>query len=330
VKTGVQVFWRLSETLNSAPAIVGLMGRFGKKEARETVSSADRLTDPGAWIRDIIREFIENSPENTLGNAAQERAFDTPMVGFSRGDDPVFESFKDHVGPFHWTPREIFALSFPGVATRPEELTVIAWILPQTRATKRDNRKETIFPSERWARARIYGEVVNEKLRRRVAGALQETGREAVAPMLSPLWEQKASEKFVFASTWSERHMAYAAGLGTFGLCDGLITPLGKAMRTGSVVARIRIEPTPRPYKDHRAYCLFFSRGICKKCIPRCPVGAISEAGHDKLKCLKHLKPATHEYVKERYGFDGYGCGLCQTGVPCESKIPLPQDADEE
>ena len=26
--------------------------------------------------------------------------------------------------------------------------------------------------------------------------------------------------------------------------------------------------------------------------------------------------------MKREYGFEGYGCGLCQTGVPCESGIP--------
>ena len=119
---------------------------------------------------------------------------------------------------------------------------------------------------------------------------------------------------------------AYAAGLGTFGLCDGLITPRGKAMRTGSVVAQIKIDAPPRPYDDHQAYCLYFSRGTCRECISRCPVGALSENGHDKLKCLQHLKPTTAEYVKAEFGFDGYGCGLCQTGVPCESRIP---DADD-
>jgi epoxyqueuosine reductase QueG len=111
--------------------------------------------------------------------------------------------------------------------------------------------------------------------------------------------------------------------LGTFGLCDGLITPLGKAVRVGSVIARIRIPPTYRPYKGHHEYCLFYSRGLCKKCIARCPVGALSEAGHDKKKCRSHVRPVTEDYVKAHYGFDGYGCGLCQTGVPCESRIPL-------
>ncbi len=36
----------------------------------------------------------------------------------------------------------------------------------------------------------------------------------------------------------------------------------------------------------------------------------------------------TEDYVKTHYDFDGYGCGLCQTKVPCESKIPSPQDVE--
>lgn len=51
-------------------------------------------------------------------------------------------------------------------------------------------------------------------------------------------------------------------------------------------------------------------------------MGAISEAGHDKLRREAHLN-RSRSYVNETYGFDGYGCGLCQVGVPCESGIPV-------
>jgi epoxyqueuosine reductase QueG len=99
-------------------------------------------------------------------------------------------------------------------------------------------------------------------------------------------------------------------------------------MRTGSVVAHIKIPPTQRPYRDHHAYCLWFTQGICGKCIPRCPVDALDESGHDKIKCRAHIRPTTKDYVKSHYGFDGYGCGLCQTKVPCESKIPTRKDVE--
>jgi epoxyqueuosine reductase QueG len=185
-----------------------------------------------------------------------------------------------------------------------------------------------LYPSESWARARIYGEEVNVKLRQHLVSELEAAGYQAVAPQLSSLWERKKSERYVFASNWSERHAAYASGLGTFGLCDGLITSKGKAMRTGSVISNIKIPPTVRPYQNHHEYCLFYSKGICKQCIPRCPAEAISESGHDKIKCRSYMHPMINEYVKNHYHFDGYGCGLCQTGVPCESKIPTIKDVE--
>jgi epoxyqueuosine reductase QueG len=278
------------------------------------------------WITETIRDFIRNSPENTLQNSDDDRAFEEPLVGFSSGDDPLWEAYREHVGPFHLTPWELFAVTYRDFGLRPEELSVISWVLPHIQVTKKDNRKEAFYPSERWARGRIYGEEVNVKLRKHVVAFIEARGHQVIAPSLTPQFSMRVSPEYGYASTWSERHAAYASGLGTFGLCDGLITPVGKAMRTGSVIARLQIPPTPRPYTDHREYCLFFSHGTCGKCISRCPAGAITRAGKDKSLCRGHLFPGTRDYVIAQYDFDGYGCGLCQTGVPCESKIPVKQD----
>jgi len=126
------------------------------------------------------------------------------------------------------------------------------------------------------------------------------------------------------ASNWSERHVAHACGLGTFGLSDGLITPVGKAMRCGSVVTDMPLTPTPRSYKSHTEYCLFHSYGTCRECIERCPAGAITEAGHDKEICRKYAYGKIKETVGPTYGVVTTGCGLCQTGVACEGRIPEP------
>jgi len=271
-------------------------------------------------VSDIIRAFMIDAPENTLKNETGEPAWDEPLVGFSRGDDPLYGQYKQEIGEFYWTPAEIFRITF---GAEPQSLSVISWILPQTRATKADNRKAKTYPSERWSRSRLYGEQANVALARHVVDRLREAGVSAVAPEHSPFWQWQMSERYSHASNWSNRHAAYAAGLGTFGLCDGLITPRGKAMRCGSVVAEIDLKPTPRPYSDHRAYCLFYAQnGKCGKCIPRCPAGALSENGHDKLKCRNYLFDVLAEYAQSHYGFGSYGCGLCQTGVPCESRIP--------
>jgi len=273
-----------------------------------------------AWIEDVIRRFIA-SPANTMKNEANDLAWDEPIIGYSNGADPLYDFYKRDIGSFFLTPIEFMRHTYPNLELKPKQLTVISWILPQTEATKTDNRKETRWPSERWARTRIFGEEANDELRRHLVKALINREVEAVAPMLSPLWDRATSEKYGFASTWSERHAAYAAGLGTFGLCDGLITRKGKAHRAGSVIANLVIPPTERSYRDHHAYCLFYAKGTCGICIMRCPAAAISGKGHDKEKCSAYLN-TTHAYVETHYGFKGYGCGLCQVDVPCESRIP--------
>jgi epoxyqueuosine reductase QueG len=280
-------------------------------------------------IEAIITDLMKTSPENSLKMDNDEPAWEEVIVGYSAGDDPIFESYKELVAESHFTPAEIFNLTFPDDPAQPGDLTVISWALVQREAVKADNRKADFYPAERWVMARFPGEWFNEALRKHVAEQLIKNSIKAVAPTLSPHWKFERSEKYFLTSRWSERHAAYASGLGTFGVCDGLITDKGKAHRVGSVVARINLAPTPRPYTDHHAYCLFYSTGKCLVCAKRCPVEAISEEGHDKKKCFDNTFVTCGKYVKEKWDMDGYGCGLCQTAVPCESKNPVSKSKPE-
>ena len=272
-------------------------------------------------IIDRILDYVQ-SPANTLNSSQPEPAWSQPLVGFAAGNDPLWQEIKADIGPFYLTPAEVFAATMATVSS--DDLTVITWVLPQTEKTRADNRKETAFPSERWARSRKFGEAFNVQLHAHLVEFLQGEGVAAVAPHLSPEWQAAKSERYGLSSRWSERHAAYVAGLGTFGLCDGLITHVGKSMRCGSVIARLQLPPTLRPYQNHQAYCLFFAKGVCGKCADRCPAGAITrEHGHDKEKCQSYLHNLTNNYVETQFGFEAYGCGLCQGNVPCEGGVPV-------
>jgi len=274
------------------------------------------------WVKKLISEFIATSELNTMEDGTDEPAWDTALVGFCSGTDQLWQQYKEYVGAFHWTPWEVFNQHSPEVNVSAEQLTVISWVLPQRKLVRDANKGQKKYPAQEWARVRVYGEKFNVALREHVVANLQAQGIPAIAPMLAPNWTYVKSERYSYASSWSERHAAHAAGLGTFGLCDGLITAKGKAMRLGSVVAKVALESTPRPYADHQAYCLYYVDGSCGKCIDRCPARAITTAGHDKEKCREYLQQS-RKYVAKTYNFEGYGCGLCQTGVPCEAIIPV-------
>lgn len=286
------------------------------------------------FIISFVRAYLGVPEHNNLGPGSKGTAWTDFLVGFSSASDPLYEELKEHVGPFHWTPVEAYTHGQEtgketGRVTA-EELSVVSWALCQSEEAKAGNRRETRHPSEAWARARVFGQRCNTNLHTSLVAALAAQGHDAVAPALLPCWSEQPSDRYFVASTWSERHIAYVCGLGTFGLSGGLITEKGQAVRFGSLVVRGFLEPTPRPYNGPFDYCLFLSRGACGRCVERCPAGSVREEGRDKAACSRYLGPANAAYVETNFGFKGYGCGLCQTGVPCESRVPQADELEHE
>ncbi len=275
-----------------------------------------------SWIEKIVREFCASSA-NSLENGTDEPAWDAPHFAYACGDDPLFKQVKADIGPFYWTPAEAYLLAYPDEEVDPSELTVICYILPQTKATRLDQAAETEVPAERWARSRFHGENFNCALRLHLAEQLTKTGFPAVAPERLPGFDYRQSDRFGIASNWSERHTAWIAGLGTFGLSDGLITRVGKAVRLGSVVVKLALEATLRDYVGHQDWCLWYAKGSCGVCMQRCPIDAIGEEGHDKPKCFDYIRNVTTPYVRDNYGTGATPCGLCQVKIPCEERSPL-------
>ena len=273
-------------------------------------------------IRREIERLVREAPENRQEAPDQGPYFDEPLVGFASANDPLFERYREEniIGSFHLTPKDFFEDAFGENSF--SEGTVISWVLPIAAATRIENRGCERIPCDRWAKTRDRGEKFNTVVRRRLVDFLQASGCKALAPMLSPRWKIVPLTPLGFSSTWSERHAAYAAGLGTFSLNEGLITPRGIAHRVGSVITDLVLKPSKRSYTDYREHCLFFNGGGCGVCIKRCPAGALSSRGHDKIKCREHLL-VTMSALGERLAITSEaGCGLCQTGVPCENRIP--------
>lgn len=271
---------------------------------------------------ETVTGIVEHSPENSL-RGFDEKSWGTPLIGFAAGTDPLFPYYKELIGEFYWTPDEAMELSYPGEKFSREDLSIICWILPQTENTLADQRKEKELPASRWIHSRHYGEKFNEYLRASVRDSFKEAGIKATAPAVLDEFDYRKSERFGLASNWSERHTAFVAGLGTFGLSDGFITERGKAVRIGSVIVNARIEPDVRKFKTHTENCLWYAKGTCGACIKRCPVDAISACGHDKQACFDYIRGVTAPYSEKILGAYETPCGLCQAAIPCERQNPM-------
>ncbi len=289
------------------------------------------LRNANRVLEQLIKNFINENEQNRRIGLDHGAYWDEPLVGFASGADPLFFEYKTIIGSFHLTPREIVSMALKEkgrglLLSEIDQISVISWILPASEDTRRSNRKEDRFPSKLWAYTRKFGEACNTALKKHVSGFLEDLGYVAVAPTLMPSFQFSRDEKAGWSSPWSERHVAYACGLGTFGLSDGLITPKGVAVRVGSVVTLLKLTPSEKPYRDYRENCLQFRNGKCGKCIRRCPAGAITESSHDKDKCRAYIDSEALKSKRLEYGLENPppACGLCQAGVPCEFEIPRP------
>ena len=259
----------------------------------------------------VLREDMPIKPEY-----AGTMLYDRPLIGFGAADDPLFDVFKkaEVVGPWHKSPKEWLS----------DSRTVISFFFPTSEDVLKSNRSMQQRGSELWAYARIEGQAFIEAYMNAVAQWFRDRGFSACVPSSDPRWQKVVAGQGIsgyeeirettFGSSWSERHAAYVCGLGTFGLSKGLITERGMAGRFGSIIVSAALEADKRKYTGVYDYCI-----RCGACARRCPAKAIDlETGKDHKKCKDFIAASSKELAPR------YGCGLCQTGVPCERQIPHP------
>jgi epoxyqueuosine reductase len=259
-------------------------------------------------IQEKANNFVLASPKNIVEkleklstlptSSSRLQIWDLPLVGVASAKDELWEIFKqpDTIGRHLMSPGEWL----PGAKS------VISYFLPYTRRIREANRIKEVTATE-WLYGRWEGELLNEALRRFIVDQVEKAGHHALSPALDARYEV-----IDLRSNWSERHVAFVAGLGTFSLSRSIITSLGSAGRCGSVIVDCYLEPTQRAYKEIDEYC-----SKCGACAKRCPPQAIDETGKDNEICKVHVRKE-----KEKYN-PRYGCAKCQAGVPCENKIPV-------
>lgn len=272
--------------------------------------------DKEKMIEELTGLFMTCEGNTVSGDIALEGCeglvmFEEPVFGFSAADDSIYETFKrkDVIGKNFMLPGEWL----PGAKS------VVSFFLPFTERVKSSNTGTPEETSPEWLHARIEGQAFLNAYTEKLKEYFESRGAKTCVPATDarfatkgsvlPPWDRKVLH---ITSNWSERHVAYASGLGTFCLTRGLISSKGVAGRYGSIIVTEAIEPDERPYEGVYDYCI-----MCGACVSRCPAGAISlKHGKNQLKCKLWMDKTGKRYDPR------YGCGKCQVGVPCESGIP--------
>ena len=195
--------------------------------------------NPLLFLENAIKEYVGTSPGNRLPAFNNDPIFDEPLVGFADGDDAIFREYKAIIGDFHLTPREALERHIQVKGSAGEKpllnVSVIAWILPITYETRVSVRKQSLVASVRWNHTRWQGQEHINELSRYLVSLLDELGYQAVVPELADSYKIRDLPGGL-VSNWSQRHIAYAASLGTFGLSDGFITLRGVAPSVAAVL----------------------------------------------------------------------------------------------
>jgi epoxyqueuosine reductase QueG len=251
------------------------------------------------FISDRILAAAVSEAEALRPDLAGMRIFDAPIFGAAAAEDPLFSQLKSAAAvgagqflPADWLPGARFVLSV---------------FFPFTERVRAANAAADRLPAAEWLHARIEGQRHISAVSAAAAETLRRAGFSAVAPSEDARFRSEG-----FSSNWSERHVAFVCGLGTFGLSKGLITEKGMAGRFTSLVTDMALSPTRRTYTELYEHCIF-----CGLCAKRCPADAIDrERGKAHAPCFALLEE-TRVLFSPRYG-----CGKCQVGVPCERGIP--------
>ena len=252
-------------------------------------------------MKQVIREHIEAIVARRHEECRTATRWLEPFVGFASAVDPLFALAKRAVSPTHAMPSDLL----PGATT------VIVWFVPFERSVAQSNIPGTAASRE-WAVAYVETNILLAAIGASVVEFLHARGHEASSP---PPTHQFDRTRLV--SDWSHRHAAVAAGLGSFGHHNMLITAAGCCGRLGSLATTLEVEPDPP--REAEA-CLHRSGAPCLRCVRRCVNDALHEDGFDRFRC--YAMCLANGEVHRGLGTADV-CGKCLVGVPCSITDPV-------
>lgn len=271
-------------------------------------------------ICDALGAFLASSDAECMRSIAGGRVFRSPIGAGQPADSPSFAEVARRV-PGHLTPSDAFQRVHPDSNAAP--LSVLSTALPIAETIVAHNAAAQGAPSDSWFDQRWKAPKIFDIAEPFVLEYFAARGVRAVFVPSRDFFAFRKTDAGAPFSNWSERHIAWASGLGTFGIHGGMITnEAGAAHRLMSYIVECELAPIAHVSEDPFGNCLHRAEGGCGECIPRCPAAAITpEHGHDVPRCMAQCG-ANAEICEQRLGHRTGACALCMAGVPCSTQNP--------
>jgi epoxyqueuosine reductase len=249
------------------------------------------------WLVRSIRQAMDA----WLGETGGPDYWRDPLVAAADAADPLFASLRQIVDPSHALPTDLL----------PDARSVVVFFLPFQDWLGKENAETGEMAARSWAQAYVTTNLLIRAINLELLKTIESRGHQAFpTPATHNFDEQK------LVSGWSHKHLAYIAGLGTFGSNHWLITPSGCCGRLGSLVTSMELPVTPRITRE---LCLVKAGRKCHACVARCRYGALHPSHFDRHLCYNQcLKNDAHHNNLPLVDV----CGKCGCEVPCSYSIP--------
>lgn len=257
-------------------------------------------------IKSMIKNYISNYQDSTKISTI----WGNPLVGFADANSTYILQLKNIISSNHKLPTDVIK----------DASIVIAYFVPFTKELAKTNKTKGYISSPQWALAYEETNAMFNSLNQCMMEELNKMGyKAAVSPEASTFDQNK------LISNWSHRHFAKAAGLGTFGINNMLITKVGCCGRYSTIVTNLDVT-SDNPVSEE--YCLYKKNGSCGVCVKHCPSNALTLNSYDRNKCYDILKQNakiytqfgssyTDESGKQANSSGSEVCGKCVANAPC-------------
>ncbi|MGE4277272.1 MAG: hypothetical protein AB7E30_08895 [Lawsonibacter sp.] len=245
-------------------------------------------------MREYLRGAAWSFVQDYALNHQLPMIWEVPILKYAAADDPLFPKLRQIVVDSHYLPQDYL----------PEASTVLSWFIPFVPSIAQSNL-DGPYPSSEWQLAYHATNTMAEELNLHLCQVIGGLGDTAVVPTDTG----RISDQQIL-SRWSQRHVAYIAGHGTFGMNNMLISDRGCVGRYFSIVTTLPLDSDPRPTLER---CLYKRSGTCGLCMKRCTVNALSPCGFERRRCFDRCREN-----RVRGGPNGANiCGKCVVGLPC-------------